>query len=195
MKFWNVAVLTLLIGFSPRPASAAELAAPGGPVVDLTVRSLDGKDVRVETAGRLTVVVFLSSVCPISNDYNDRMIALYREYEPKGIQFLFVNANSNETAQEIAQHIKTAEYPFPVYQDPDNRVADKLGAAVTPEVFILDREGRLRYKGQIDDARNPARVQVHGVRSAIEDLLAGREVARQETKAFGCTIKRVKKAS
>jgi thiol-disulfide isomerase/thioredoxin len=194
MKLWNAALLTLLIALALRPAGA-ELTAPGGPATDFTVRSLEGKQVRLETAGRLTVVVFLSSVCPISNDYNDRMIALYREYEPKGIQFLFVNANSNETAAEIAQHVKAAEYPFPVYQDPDNHVADRLGATVTPEVFVLDREGRLRYKGQIDDARNPARVQVRGVKSAIEDLLAGREVAREETKAFGCTIKRVKKTS
>ncbi|MBL8233497.1 MAG: redoxin domain-containing protein [Bryobacterales bacterium] len=176
-------------------ASTACFAATSDPVRSLTAQDLAGKTHQITTQGRVTVVVFLSSVCPISNDYNDRLSALYREYVPKGVQFLFVNSNSNESARDILQHAKAAEYPFAVHQDPGNHVADVLGATVTPEVFILDREGMVRYKGQIDDARNPARVQVHGVKAAVEDLLAGREVARKETKAFGCTIKRVKKAS
>lgn len=195
MKLWNAALLTLLAGLCLRPAPAAEPVATGNAVTDLTVRDLEGRTVQVGTAGRLTVVFFVSSVCPISNDYNDRMSALYRDYESKGVQFVFVNSNTNESTREIAQHSKAAEFPFPVYQDPGNRLADKLGATVTPEVFILDRDGMLRYKGQIDDARNPARVQVHGVKAAVEDLISGREVSRKETKAFGCTIKRAKKAS
>lgn len=188
MKLLSAALAFLL-------ACSSAFAAPAGPVPVLTAQDLSGKTVQLTTAGRITVVVFLSSVCPISNDYNDRLIALHRHYLPKGIQFLFVNSNSNETPRDISQHARSAEYPFPILQDPGNHIADLLGATVTPEVFILDPQGMIRYKGQIDDARNPARVQVHAVKAAVEDLLAGREVARKETKAFGCTIKRVKKAS
>ncbi|MCS7023534.1 MAG: redoxin domain-containing protein [Bryobacteraceae bacterium] len=161
----------------------------------LSVVDLSGKSHRVDTTGRITVVVFVSTICPISNDYNDRLIALYREFEPRGVQWLFLNSNSNETATDILRHTEAAGFPFSIYQDPGNHVADRLGATVTPQAFLLDRQGIVRYRGQIDDARNPARVSVHALKQALEDLLAGRMVARQETRAFGCTIKRVKKSS
>lgn len=167
----------------------------GEKIGSLAVQDLDGKNVSFATPGKITVVTFVSAVCPISNEYNDRMSSLFRELSGKGVQLLFVNSNSNETIREIAEHRKAAEFPFAVYRDPGNHLADRLGANVTPESFIFDETGVLRYRGQIDDARNPARVQVHSVRKAIEELIAGKPVSRQETKAFGCTIKRTRKAS
>jgi hypothetical protein len=82
-----------------------------------------------------------------------------------------------------------------VYKDPGNLLADQLGATVTPEVYVFDNAGVLRYHGQVDDSRNPARVKAHTLRAALDELLAGKSVTRAETKAFGCTIKRVKKVS
>ena len=74
-------------------------------------------------------------------------------------------------------------------------VADRFGARYTPESFVIDGAGKVRYHGRIDDAQNPARVTRNSLRLAIDAVLAGREVAQPETKAFGCTIKRVRKAS
>ncbi|MBI3682513.1 MAG: redoxin domain-containing protein [Acidobacteria bacterium] len=140
-------------------------------------------------------MLFLSTLCPISNDYNDRMSSLYNEYAARGIEFFFVNANNNESPAEVAAHAKAAEFPFPVFKDPGNALADRLGATLTPEAYLFDAGGVLRYHGQIDDSRNPARVRVHGLRDALDQVLASKPVSRQETKAFGCTIKRVRKAS
>jgi hypothetical protein len=168
---------------------------PGDKASNLTVEDLSGKTHTFQTAGTLTVVTFISAVCPISNEYNDRMSALYRNYSSKGVRFLFVNSNSNESVGAITEHRKAAEFPFPVYRDPGNQLADRLGAMVTPQSFVFDSKGVLQYRGQIDDARNPARVQFEGVRTAIDQLQAGQPVARRETKAFGCTIKRIRKAS
>jgi hypothetical protein len=147
------------------------------------------------TRDRITVMVFLSTVCPISNDYNDRMSALYRELSAKGVQWLAINANQNEPWSEVDQHRQQAGYPFPVWKDRNNVVADRVGASVTPEVFIFDKAGVLRYQGHIDDSRNPARAQVAGLKTAVEQLLAGQPVTKVQTKAFGCTIKRVRKSS
>lgn len=145
--------------------------------------------------GKITVAVFLSTVCPISNEYNGRMSALYRDFSPRGVQFLFVNSNVNETAAEVREHATAAAFPFPVFRDIHNGLANALEASVTPEAFLVDATGAMRYMGPIDDARNPARVKAHYLREGIEALLAGKPVPRSTGKAFGCTIKRERKAS
>jgi hypothetical protein len=74
-------------------------------------------------------------------------------------------------------------------------VADAYGAEVTPEIFVLDDKLTLRYHGRIDDSQKPAGVSANDLRDALNAMLAGKEIAKKETKAFGCSIKRVKKES
>jgi hypothetical protein len=143
----------------------------------------------------VTVVVFISTVCPVSNSYNLRMRELYRDYAPKGVKFEFLNANQNESQADMEDHARRAGFPFPVMKDANNVMADRLGAEYTPESFVMDRDGVVRYHGRIDDAQNPARVRQSSLRLAIDAVLAGVPVPAPETKAFGCTIKRVRKAS
>jgi alkyl hydroperoxide reductase subunit AhpC len=143
----------------------------------------------------ITVVVFTSTVCPVSNSYNLRMKDIYRDYAPRGVKFEFLNANQNESQEEVEDHARRVGFPFPVVKDANNVMADRLGAEYTPEAFVIDRDGVVRYHGRIDDAQNPARVRQNSLRLAIDAVLAGREVPAPETKAFGCTIKRVRKAS
>jgi alkyl hydroperoxide reductase subunit AhpC len=143
----------------------------------------------------IKVVVFISTVCPVSNSYNLRMKELYRDYAPKGVQFEFLNANQNESEMDVEDHARSVGFPFPVTKDVNNVVADRLGAEYTPESFVIDREGVVRYHGRIDDAQNPARVRQNSLRLAIDAVLAGGQVPAPETKAFGCTIKRVRRAS
>ncbi len=170
--------------------SAGFLAQASDP---LTVRDLSGKPLTITPGKNVTVVTFISTQCPISNDYNDRMSALYNEYSSKGVNFFFVNANSTEPPPVVIEHAKSAGFPFAVYKD--ENAADKLGAQTTPESFVFDRTGKQVYRGYIDDARNLARVQNHGLRDAITAAMAGKPVAAPQTKAFGCTIKRVRRTS
>lgn len=166
----------------------------GGKVADFNVSDTGGKAVPLAALrGGTTVVTFVSTQCPISNDYNDRMNAVYNEYSARGVKFVFVNSNVTESAADVAEHARKARFAFPVYKDDNNVVADQLGAQFTPEVFVLDQSGTLRYHGHIDDSRNAARIQFQGLRVALDALLAGKTVERTDTKAFGCTIKRVKK--
>jgi alkyl hydroperoxide reductase subunit AhpC len=145
--------------------------------------------------GAATVVMFLSAVCPVSNDYNIRINDLYRDYTSKGVKFVFINANQNEKQAEVDDQARRAGYPFPIYRDPKNVVADRFGAQSTPETFLIDGAGVVRYHGRIDDAQNPARVRQNSLRLAIDAVLEGREVAVPETKAFGCTLKRAHKTT
>lgn len=158
----------------------------------LLVRDLTGKQLSIQTGQDVTVVTFISTQCPISNDYNDRMSAIYKDYSARGVKLFFVNANLTEPASEVAEHAKSVGFTFPVYKD--ENVAEKLGAQNTPETFVFDKIGKLLYHGYIDDARNVARIQNHGLRDAIDAALAGKPVASPLTKAFGCTIKRARRS-
>lgn len=167
----------------------------GQKLESISLRDLTSKPVTFSTTGKVTAVIFYSTQCPISNEYNDRLQALYRDYSAKGVQLIFADANVNESVREITEHSKAAGFPFQVYQDPQSALADTLGASVTPEAYVFDMTGVLRYHGHIDDARNPARAQVNGLRNALDEVLEGKAVTRPETKGFGCTIKRPRKAN
>ena len=168
----------------------------GGKVGDFTIQDVQGSSVQFSSLkGDVTVITFIATKCPISNDYNGRMTALYNDYTPKGVKFVFINSNNTEPASEVEQHTKKNSFPFQVYKDDNNVVADRFAAQVTPEAFVLDKGGVIGYHGAIDDSQNLARVQVQRLRKALDSILAGQPVETAQTKAFGCTIKRVKKAS
>ena len=188
MKRWALAAL---IASAPLRAEDARV---GAKVPAFVFTSLDGAEEAVEAAA-VTVVTFFSARCPVSNDYNERMDRIYGDYRGRGVRFYFVDANVNEPAAELRVHAKQAGFRFPVFRDVGNAAADALGAELTPETFVIDSAGVLRYRGAIDDSRNPARVRASGLRAALDAVLAGAPVAKSETKAFGCTIKRAKRGS
>ena len=108
--------------------------------------------------------------------------------------FVFINANSTEPAAEVAEHAKAHGFPFAVYKD-NGAAADLFGAQVTPETFVMDKDGVMRYHGYVDDSANEARAHNQGLRLALDAVLAGKAVPMAQTKAFGCTIKRRRRAS
>ena len=146
------------------------------------------------------VLMFIATQCPVSNDYNERMAQLFKDYEESPVQFIGINPNRQEAFGEVLEHAQTNELAFPVMKDVDNKIADRFDAAVTPEVYLLqpstNGDGRhliLRYHGAIDDNQAVAKVERRYLREALDAVLAGGDVEKSETKAFGCTIKRVKK--
>lgn len=146
----------------------------------------------IETsAAKATVVIFVSTQCPISNSYNGRLAALYNDYKSQGVQFAFVNANSTESMSDVEAHEKRVGWPFQVIKDNGNTLADKLGAEHTPEAFVFDRSGALVYHGRVDNSMHEEEVKQRDLRAALDAVLAGRPVSVAETRAFGCSIKRV----
>lgn len=168
----------------------------GSRVGDFGIKDVQGNPVEFsKLRGDVTVITFIATQCPVSNAYSDRMKALYGDYTPKGVKFVFINANRTEPAGEVARHAREHAFPFAVYKDENNVVADRFGASVTPEAFVLDSTGTIRYHGSIDDSQEVRRVQTQRLRDALDAVMAGKPVRAAETKAFGCTIKKVKKAS
>lgn len=181
---WVGALLWLpLLSAATLPALEIGDVAP-----DFQVRTLDGREVSLadaEQSHRAVVVLFLSTICPYSNYYNDLIRDLSAEFQKKGVFFLGVNSGRLETVEEARAHAREHGHAFPIVKDPENRLADLLGARRTPEVFVLDRSGRLAYRGRI-----ASKISSPDLKNALEAVLEGRLVHPAETKAFGCVIPR-----
>ena len=165
----------------------------GEAVPDFTLKNYDGKEYSLQSLlkeNKMVVVMFISTQCPVSNGYNERMVKLNEQYSKKGIRFVGINANVKETVGDIAEHSKSHGFLFPVLKDEQNKIADAYGAQVTPETFIINQETKLVYHGRIDDSRNIEKVQSSDLALALDALLGGKQPPKTETKAFGCSIKR-----
>ncbi|MGD0301372.1 MAG: redoxin domain-containing protein [Bryobacteraceae bacterium] len=186
--------ITISLGLLGAILSAQEFKL-GSKVTDFNIQDLDGKPVAFSALrGPVTVVTFIATQCPVSNSYNQRMNAVYQDYSSKGVKFIFVNANRTEPASEVREHAKRVGFTFPVYKDPDNLLADRFDAQVTPESYVIDSAGIIRYHGSIDDSQNESHIRTQRLRLALDAVLAGKPVDQSETKAFGCGIKRVHKS-
>ena len=142
---------------------------------------------------KLLVLLFISNGCPTVKAYQDRMIKIQKDYGAKSVQLLALNSNNAylspaDTYAEMVLQVKKKGFNFPYVKDEDGTVAKSYGALHTPEVFLMDEERRLCYRGRIDDSQNPDRVTISDLRNAIEDLLSNRPVGVTETTPFGCSI-------
>jgi peroxiredoxin len=178
------------------PAVRAAALKIGAPAPDFTLPAAsEGKAVALKdllAKSKAVAVVFVATKCPVSNAYNERMAALGKEYAAKGIPLVGINSNKTEPAAEVKEHAQKHGFTFPVLKDDGNRIADAYGATHTPEVFVLDPKGNLLYHGRIDENQDdPQGVKSPDLRNALDAVLAGRPVPVAETKAFGCSIKRV----
>lgn len=173
----------------------SETPAVGAAAPDFQLTTLDGKPFTLsQTVGsqNAVVLIFIATKCPYSNAYNERMRDLAGAYASKGVLFVGINSNKTEPEAEAREHAKSNRHTFPIMKDPDNKVADLYDAKRTPEVFVVDKQGKVRYHGRIDDNHeDPAKVSSPDLKNALEAMLGGKTVERAETKAFGCTIKRV----
>jgi peroxiredoxin len=172
-----------------------EVPAPpaiGATIEDFTLPDVDNKDRSLKSlAGKNgTVLLFIAVQCPVSNAYNERMAKLAEDYKAKGIAVVGINANAAEDATAVKAHAAEHKLSFPILKDPGNKIADRLGATVTPEAYFLDANNKLVYHGRIDNSRNAAQVESNDLRNALDAALTGKAVEKTEAKAFGCSIKR-----
>ena len=169
-------------------------AAPaiGTTIEDFTLPDVSGTERSLKSlAGKNgTVLIFIAVQCPVSNAYNERMEKLAQDYKAKGIAVIGINSNVKEDAEAVKAHAAEHKLSFTILKDPGNKIADKLGATVTPEAYFLDASNKLVYHGRIDNSRNPDQIETSDLRNALDASLADKPVEKTEAKAFGCTIKR-----
>jgi peroxiredoxin len=182
-------------------ASTGDLNPPaiGARVADVALPDTDSKH---RTLGefkdkKAIVVVFVGTECPIANLYLPELAQMQKHYGDKGVQFLAINSNDQDSFSEVVAHARERHLPFPVLKDDGQRAADAFGARRTPEVFLLDGNRKIRYRGRIDDQYGylyrraaPTRTEL---KDAIEELLAGKPITTPQTECRGCLIGRTKK--
>jgi len=143
------------------------------------------------TESKAIVIMFIATKCPVSNDYNSRMEEIYNEFKDKEVSFLGINSNKSEDISEIRNHAKDNGLTFTILKDENNIIADIFNASYTPEIFVLSNDFELLYHGRIDNSRRESGVDTTDLKKALDEILSGKSVSNPETKAFGCTIKRI----
>lgn len=150
-------------------------------------------DLLKDGANKGIVVIWVSPQCPVSRAYEGRMKELAARYREQKIAFVGIDSNSSYDDTYISDHFNKVKPGFPILRDPENVIADDYGARVTPEAFLIDSNGYIRYHGALDDSQDPAGVKESFLDKAIANYLADRPINPQEKKAFGCALKRAKK--
>ena len=176
--------LIMAVGVGAAPAQRPPEI--GDPVPDFEVTSLEGQPVSLRAAvseHRAVVVVFLSTVCPYARYFARHLRELGDSYGPRGVLFIGIYSNNWESVEEVAEDARQRAFGFPVAKDEGHPIADRLGAARTPEAFLVDSAGRLRYRGWVKSKQESPDLQ-----RALDAVLESRRVSKPLTKAFGCAI-------
>ena len=141
----------------------------------------------------MTVLIFVSIDCPISNRYAPAINRLHDEFASRGVRFRLVYPNPLDGEVAISKHLEDYGHPQIAQRDRDHTLVKMAGATITPEAVVFDARQRLVYRGRIDDRfvelgrERPAAAQ-HDLRNALTALLAGKAVNPSRTQAVGCFI-------
>lgn len=191
-RFVGLAIALLLTALSA--VWATDLAL-GATAPDFTLTDLTGKSHHLAAykgKAKAVVLVWMSSVCPGGRAYEQRVESVYKEFQGKGVVFLTINSQKDETPDSIRKHQRASKLTFAVLKDPHNQVADLYGAVAVPEAFVFDGGLKLRYHGAIDNSKQVSKVdpEKRYLRNAVAAVLAGQTPSPSETRPAGCAIDR-----
>ena len=178
----------------------------GAKAPDFSLPATDGKTYSLKdfASAKIMVVIFTCNHCPTAQAYEERMKQLVDDYKNKGVAVVAISPNDpmavtlgemgytdlGDSFEEMKIRAKDKNFNFPyLYDGETSKVSMEYGPQATPHVFIFDQARKLKYTGRIDDGEKPGTAKTHDTRNAIETLLAGKQVAVERTKTFGCSVK------
>jgi peroxiredoxin len=166
-----------------------EATAPTFDLVDT-----DGERHSLEPGAPATVVVFTCNHCPYAIAWHDRLMDVGRDYAERGVRCFAINPNDAErypadSYEAMQRRTRDHDWSMPYLHDETQEVARGYGAKTTPDVFVLDDELRIRYRGAPDADHTDPGQSAAWLREALDDLLAGQDVRRPETDPVGCSVK------
>ncbi len=201
----NALLFALVLGITSNVVAAEKATAVGRTIDDFSAQDFRGKPHSMNDFAdhKLLVVAFLGTECPQARLYGRRLQELADEFADRGVAFLGVDSNRQDSITEIAHYARVYGVRFPILKDAGNVVADLFGAQRTPEVFVLDASRTVRYTGRIDDqygqgaSSGYARTKVarRYLADALTELVEGRSVSEPVTATAGCLIGRVRQPS
>jgi peroxiredoxin len=158
------------------------------PATDGVTYSVDGN------GSGATVVVFTCNHCPYALAWHDRIAQAARDYADRGVRFLAINPNDadrypRDSFEAMKQRVEREDWPMPYLRDETQDVARAYGAQTTPDLFVLDSDGLVRYRGAPDANHDNPAEGAAWLRDALDAVLAGEQPQRAETRPVGCSIK------
>lgn len=149
-----------------------------------------------EWSGKHAVVLlFVSTDCPLSNNYVPELNRISQSYGPRGVAFYAVQGDATVALSEVKKHVQEFGYSFPYLIDPKESLAGLTGATTTPEAAVLSPAGELLYLGRIDNrledfGKQRVKITEFELRDALDAVLSGKPVPHPRTRAIGCAITR-----
>ncbi len=142
---------------------------------------------------KAVVLIFLGTECPVSNGYAPEYVRTEKTFADKGVLFYGIHPDPDVTAEVAAKHADEYKFRFPVLLDPTHAVTKQTGVKVVPEAVVLSPEGKVLYRGRIDDRYNADGVRreeptTRDLENALKAVLDGKAPPAAETKAFGCPL-------
>jgi mono/diheme cytochrome c family protein len=202
MRLFSVGVAAILLAgagyWLARGPSGPEVAgsagAAPGTVVDFRYTDIDGKDGWLSRlhGPEAIVVVMRDSGCPVSQRYGHEIRRIEAEYAQRAVAFLYLNVNGAETESSIREEIERFGLAGTYVHDPEGRIGAWLAARSTGEVFLLDGDRRVLYRGAIDDQYGIGWTKPEPrhtfLRDALEAHLAGQPIEEPIADAPGCVL-------
>ncbi|MFH1371940.1 MAG: thioredoxin family protein [Planctomycetota bacterium] len=179
-------------------ATESTMLALGTKAPDFEMSDTEGKIVSLKDFAdkKALLVVFMCNHCPFVKHIIDKLVAIVREYQTKGVAVVGINSNDVENYPEdspsaMALVAKEKGFTFPYLYDESQNVAKAYKAACTPDFFLFDGQRKLVYRGQMDDSRpgNGKPVTGADLKAAMDAVLAGKEVLSIQKPSMGCNIK------
>lgn len=171
------------------------------PMIDLKMESTQGETYSLDKLNKSngTLVIFSCNTCPFVIAWEDRYPELANISKVNEIGFALINSNEakragDDSMNEMIAHAKDKGYPdVPYLVDQNSTLANAFGAKTTPHVFLFNSQWELVYEGAIDDNHKSAdNVENHYLKNALNNLKQNKPIDPNDTKAIGCSIKRVK---
>ncbi|MEK7710606.1 MAG: redoxin domain-containing protein [Planctomycetota bacterium] len=176
-----------------KPAAAATVAAIGKPAPDFTLKSAEGKDVKLaDYKGKIVVLEWSNAGCPFcvrhaKNKTAEKTMAAYKD---KGVVWVSIDSTDGAKADDIKKFVKDNGLTAAYLLDPTGATGKAYGAKTTPHMFIIDAKGNLAYSGAIDDDADGKKEKARNyVQEAVDALLKGSTVATATTESYGCSVK------
>jgi peroxiredoxin len=196
-KFYLLAAAALSLGLAIQGWAAADDSgvAIGSKAPSFSLADSSGKTVSLsDFAGKIVVLEWTNPNCPfVQRVYKEKaMQTTFDAFKTKGVDWLAVNSTSSATNQQDAQWASAQSIAYPILNDSDGTVGKAYHATNTPEMFIIGADGKLLYKGAIDNDPNGDKAgsdKINYVAQALSEISAGKAVSVPETKPYGCSVK------
>jgi len=211
MRINRLAFSFILLGISILAFAQTNHAEPetlgiGQSAPDFKLKGTDGRMYSLNSfsKAKVLVVIFSANHCPTAQAYEDRIIAITRDYKSKGVEVVMISSNNNQalnlselgytdlgdTYEEMIIRYKDKKFNFPyLYDSDDQKTALAYGPVATPHAFVFDQNRKLKYAGRIDQYEKPGTANGEDLRNAIDAVLSGKSPDPATTKVFGCSMK------